>query len=196
MRVIGAYAHLSHIIAGGRRAVVEQVVAAGIACGCGSSPQLSSDLFGGHCRSQQHPQPHSEPAPRAGKARFRSCARLSRRASLRWLASTTGRRSSPRTESGNRQGSRFLCRMCGVCCHSDTNAAKNILFVHEADVKLHASVPCSPASRRKAPGGQAAVNQPRDGISHQTLGSDAISLATMRQALSLAASHQPCAGGN
>jgi len=83
------------------------------------------------------------------------------------------------TEPRNRQGSRFRCRMCGVCCHSDTNAAKNILFVHEADVKLHASVPCSPASRRKAPGGQAVVNQP-----------------TMRQALSLAASHRPCAGGN
>ena len=64
------------------------------------------------------------------------------------------------TESGNRQGSRFHCRMCGFCCHADTNAAINILFAYESGTKLCASVPCPPVSRRKAPGGQAVVNQP------------------------------------
>jgi len=62
------------------------------------------------------------------------------------------------TESGNRRRSRFRCRACGFCCHADDNASRNILFVYESGEVLCAS-PIS-SSRRKAPGGQAAVNQP------------------------------------
>ena len=61
------------------------------------------------------------------------------------------------TEPGNRRKSRFRCRMCGFCCHADDNASKNILFVYESGAVLRRS---HSHSRRKAPDGQTAVNQP------------------------------------
>ena len=81
------------------------------------------------------------------------------------------------TEVGNRRRSRFRCMACGFCCHADDNASRNILFVYETDAELHASH-TSP-SRRKAPRGQAAVNQPNTAGRH-----------------GLAASHRPCADGS
>jgi IS605 OrfB family transposase len=63
------------------------------------------------------------------------------------------------TEPGNRRKSRFRCRACGFCCHADNNASRNILFVYESGAVLCMS-PRISSSRRKAPGGQAAVNQP------------------------------------
>jgi len=102
------------------------------------------------------------------------------------------------TESGNRRKSRFRCIACGFCCHADDNASRNILFAYESGAVLRASTdqgklsdpsglkdcPRSPSSsRRKAPGGQAAVNRP-------TMHGSAPSGGTN------VASHRPCAGGN